>query len=148
MKRIIFIFGIISLIALIPMTSHNTVEAQCRVKASCYAADDTGEQPWCLDGPYDPCDSWITYTWEFDRTAQTGSPNAVRFTVMAGVAYKWYSQHWSGNYEEGHYSGSGSAYVGASLSHTTQIRRASTGSNSGNFEEMRVGITYVADNPD
>jgi hypothetical protein len=147
MKRLFVVFGVIASMILITLAIHSVAQAMCHTKAYCYAEDDTGGQPLAIDGPYDPCDSWILYEWEFYRTSQTGQRSAIRFTVMEGTTYKWYSQHSSDDYEEGHYDGSGSAYVGSSSNHTLQIRRASPGLTSGNFEDMAVGVNYVADDP-
>ena len=142
MNRSFFIFGIIAILAVWPILGESAAEAGCHPKAGCFAEDDTGPNPLCSTDEYDPCDSWINYSIDFYRTAQTGNSNSIKFSLTGSM---WIRYIYAYQYEQGWHNESGNYYVGASSSHT--LRMDKQGTATGNFTDISVEINYVADDP-
>jgi len=131
------------LIMALVVIQHNDAFAQCKAKEGCSAEDDTGPNPLCESGTYNPCDSWMLWDVYFTRTQQLNQTTVQYLVVNAG---------WVKNYstlihqDPGDYHFSGTHYVGSSANHNVQIRR--TYGPSGGFTDLSLQVEYVANKPD
>jgi hypothetical protein len=142
MKRFMFVFSLLVVMAYIPMATFNIAQGQCREKASCYSPTDAGNYILDYDGPYTPCDNTIAWSVSFSRTVQSGYPNTIRVNITGDL---FLLNYYSEDYSSGAHNFSGNQYVGTSTQ-TLYLKRI--GSNTGNFSEIKVDVTYYADDPD
>ncbi|GEM_PF-2406309 len=140
MKRIAVIFGILALIALIPLASNNTASAQCKSVVKKKATYDI-DLP-VFSGTYDPCNNWLKWTMSFTRTAKENDSAGIKIEVDGTIVYETFMDF---EYSEGRLTETNTLYVGPSDSHELILDR--TPNTDGHFELIEGVVNYYASDP-
>ncbi|MCD6162894.1 MAG: hypothetical protein J7K40_10840 [candidate division Zixibacteria bacterium] len=115
--------------------------AQCSSYEYCYAANDSGSNPLCTTGSYDPCDNYVYWWMEFHRTSKTfSSSHLILNLVGASLIENFSSEDYAPNTDNKCNSGQW-IYVGPSSDHELRLTR--TGS-PGYFTRIKPSVRYAA----
>jgi hypothetical protein len=144
MLRSIFAISILALAIMLSFVQPSY--SICKSSAECsMATDQSGQDD---DGPYDPCDNNINWTFTLYRNGNTTSSTVVQWIISnqvgGTVAHLEKDSRYVDTYQWHSYSGT--QYVGASTWHKLTLKKAS--GSGGHFSDLDITINYVADNPD
>jgi len=134
MLRTFVILAVIGICFLLPLTD-NSAYAQCKSKARCFSAGDE-----CDYGPYDPCDNWIVWRLEFDRTSETSYGVLVLSVTGSGFSQGFLADDYAASQ---HHICTGSEYCGPSTEHHLYVYSSS----GDHFEDVDARIEYQSSNP-
>ena len=121
---------------------NSNASAQCSSYEYCYAANDSGSNPLCTTGSYDPCDNYVYWWMEFHRTSST-STHTVLLMILDGTSIEesFYADNYSPNTD--HKCNSGQwIYVGPSANHELLVNRVS--GFPGSFTNIKPSVRYRA----
>ena len=118
----------------------------CKSSAECSMASDQSSQD--VEGPYDPCDDNINWTFTLYRNGNTTNSTIVQWIITnqtgGTVAHLEKDSRYVDTSQWHTYTGT--QYVGASTWHKLTLKKAS--GTGGHFDDLDITINYVADNPD
>ena len=114
-----------------------------RVSAECWAADDSGPNPLCQDGPYAPCCNTLRWTFEFYRNGSAPLGEKLRFQIVGTNVDIW--TNYDGDYYQYQtYLLKGNGIVTDHYSNTLKIERYYA---QGRFEQIHGTARYYEDKP-
>jgi len=121
----------------------NNAFAQCSSNKYIWTDDDVGDYPLESTGDYDPCDNWLHWIFEFDRTSKTDDYTVIAYRIYEDTHIVFNRNVDSRLYNpDQHYELSGSENVGASSQHDLWIMRV--GGAGGHFEDIEATANYRA----
>lgn len=144
MRRKIRPILLIALLAIISFGSFTIAYGVCAAYKNCWAYYDTGSNPLAGTGPYDPCNSWLKWTFKFHRTAQELGYTVIEYRILEASIRK--PAHSDDFFANGDHQIWGWENVGPSSEHTLEIWRI--GGSGGHFTNMEAIAQYYAGQAD